>query len=330
MPGLLNCWRILIILMSLLMSDVPQASDSISHGIAVASKAQPAVPESLERRHFANGVLRLTDLSYASSADDHAMTLDLYLPPKPDAVRPLIVYVHGGGWSAGHSRVSGAFEDFPAVLANFAAQGYVVASVNYRLSGTAIYPAALDDLRAAMQWLQAHHEQYAIDVNRVALWGGSAGAQLAALAALDCSPQANIQKAGIKNPMCATVLVSWFGLFDFADVLGRPDFAAIDQAARQFLGCPGKPCPTQRVRDASPISHFADLPTLLIHGTADRVVPWQQSQQMASALERQQGQVELLLLPDVGHSFVGRDHAATQAANYRALQVTERFLADHL
>ncbi len=178
--------------------------------------------------------------------------------------------------------------------------------------------------------MHAHHELYAIDVKRVALWGGSAGAQLAALAALDYSPQAITQKTEIKNPMCATVLVSWFGLFDFAGVLARPDLAAINQAARQYLGCPGDSCPTQRVRDASPISHLAHVPTLLIHGTADRVVPWQQSQQMASALKRQQGQVELLLLPDVGHSFVGRDQPATQAANYRALRVTERFLTDHL
>ncbi|OCW24031.1 hypothetical protein BB029_13010 [Pseudomonas sp. S3E12] len=193
MPGLLNCWRILIILTSLLMSDLPQASASIGHGIAVASKAQPAAPESLERRHFASGVLRLTDLNYATSADNPTLPLDLYLPPKPDAARPLIVY---GTAAAGRQIIHEYRVPLKISRRCWLTSLRRATSWLRSITGSAArrYSRRRSTTYAPRCSLQAHHELYAIDVKRVALWGGSAGAQLAALAALDYSPQAITQK----------------------------------------------------------------------------------------------------------------------------------------
>ena len=93
-------------------------------------------------RHFPTASLGLADLIYASPAGFRPVTLDLYLPAQRRMPLPTIVFVHGGGWTGGHSRQAGAFENWPRVLASIAARGYVVASVNYRLSSEAVSPAA--------------------------------------------------------------------------------------------------------------------------------------------------------------------------------------------
>ncbi len=100
--------------------------------------------------------------------------------------RPLVVFVHGGGWWTANQRAASAFLDFPAVLANLAQRGYVVASIEYRLSGEAPFPAQLLDLQEAVRFLRANAARFGIDPAKVALWGMSAGAQLAALDAVTC------------------------------------------------------------------------------------------------------------------------------------------------
>ena len=130
----------------------------------------------------------LRDLAYATVPGFRTMTLDLYQPKRApkDYPKPLLIFVHGGGWNSGDARQGGGFSDFPGVLAALAAKGYVVASVNYRLSGEAHFPAALQDVKAAIRWLRAHADEYGIDTSRVAVWGEEAGGQLAALAGTSC------------------------------------------------------------------------------------------------------------------------------------------------
>ncbi len=88
-----------------------------------------------------------------------------------------------------NTRHSGALENFPLALAQLASEGFVVASVEYRLSSEAPFPAALQDVRAALRYLKDNSGKYRIDGNKVAVWGGSAGGQLAALAAASCGDQ---------------------------------------------------------------------------------------------------------------------------------------------
>jgi acetyl esterase/lipase len=302
-----------------------RGGESFTHGIEVADKAVFTFQAATQPRLSSGGVTRLSSLVYATPAGSGPLTLDLYLPDRSAHKRPLIVYVHGGGWSAGNARVAGAFKDFPTVLSRFAARGYVVASLNYRVDEGVTFPAAIDDVRAAIDWLQARHQDYAIDTGRLAIWGGSAGAQIAALAALSCDLKVEHQEP------CAKALIAWFGVFDFATLLDDPRFPAIGQAARQYLGCPQGHCALPSAA-ASPVGYVGKMPpsVLLIHGTADKVVPWQQSQQMLTVLQQQHGQATLLLIPDVGHSFVGADQRTTEAANYKALDATLDFLDAHL
>ncbi|HEY0289115.1 MAG TPA: alpha/beta hydrolase, partial [Pseudomonas sp.] len=259
------------------------AVSTFTQDIAITDTGYRAPGADAAQRSFANGVTRMANLHYASpSTDQSPLPLDLYLPATPAVRRPLIVYIHGGGWSGGDARTTGAFEDFPAVLARFAAQGYAVASVNYRLSGTAIFPAAQDDVHAAIGWLQDHASQYALDPQRLAVWGNSSGGHLAALTALGCD-------ADTRSHPCPKVLIGWFGIYDMQRILADDDYPRIRDAARRFMGCTNTPCATATVKatSAAPRPGAEKTAVLLIHGTADPVVPYTQSVALADALKRQ-------------------------------------------
>jgi acetyl esterase/lipase len=139
---------------------------------------------------FPDGVTGFPDIPYQTLPGYRPLKLDLFLPPKSFAAagpRPLIVYVHGGGWMAGGPRRSAAYTDWPKVLASLAARGYVVASVSYRFSREAPFPAAIQDVKAGIRWLRARAATYNIDPKRAAIWGQSAGGHLAALAGVSCN-----------------------------------------------------------------------------------------------------------------------------------------------
>jgi acetyl esterase/lipase len=121
-------------------------------------------------------VRAITGLAYVRHGG-HALQLDLYLPAAAKAVPvPGIVFVHGGGWRAG------VRENFAPMAIRLAERGYAAATISYRLSPEALYPAAVQDARAAVRWMRTHAAEYGIDPSRIAIGGGSAGGQIAALA----------------------------------------------------------------------------------------------------------------------------------------------------
>jgi acetyl esterase/lipase len=308
---------------------------------------------------FAGGVTGLPDLVYSQPAGFRPLTLDVYLPPRslnpPKGGFPLILHVHGGGWSAGHSRHAGALADFPAVLASLAARGYVVASLNYRLSGEAPFPAAEKDVKTALRWLRARSAGYRMDPAKAGIWGGSAGGHLAALAAVTCKepsldPVGPVRPGAIDgegrslpaNPLaalagvsdCVQAAVTWYGVFDFATLdaqAKRPPAGPEGNAQTVFLGCTGKECGGFE-KAASPITYVdpSDPPMLLIAGMADRTVPYQQTVEFESALKAAHVPVETILIPDVDHSFIGKTPAATRDATLKAVAATFAFFDQKL
>ena len=123
----------------------------------------PAVPA---------GVKAMRDVEYAR-VDGKPLLLDLYLPAKAAQPMPVIVWIHGGAWRAGSK------ERCPAIP--MAAQGYAVASINYRLTNVATFPAQIYDCKAAIRWMRAHAKEYGFDPDRIGVWGGSAGGHLVSL-----------------------------------------------------------------------------------------------------------------------------------------------------
>jgi acetyl esterase/lipase len=302
---------------------IPPSVACAADAPAIASAPVPGDRYPARTTAFPQGVTGLADLTYSTVEGFRPLTLDLYLPTRrsADPPRPLIVFVHGGAWKGGHSRQSGAFEDWPKTLASLAAQGNVVSSVNYRLSGEAPFPAAMFDVKNAIRWLRAHADAYGIDRQRVLIWGNSAGGQLAALVAVSCKVTALSVPSPAENESdCVQGAIAWYGMFDFTA-------ASPNEVEQRYLGCSGTKCEVAQL--ASPIRHVrAGLPPfLLIHGAKDRTVPAAQSEAFARALRASGVSVDLLILPDADHSFIGATAAETRRDSLLAFQRSTEFIA---
>ena len=275
--------------------------------------------------HFAHGVEAWRDVVYQQLPGYRPPILDIYRPATPGP-HPLVLYIHGGGWIAGHTRHSGAFADFPGVLAALAAEGFTVASLEYRLSGEARFPAQLQDVHAALRFLVAHAARYRLDPSRIALWGGSAGGHLAALAALTCRNTA-LDPAAAHDP-CARAAAIWYGVFDFKGMAATNNG---NEAARKLLGC-ADACPDDRIAAVSPASYIGpDAPAfLLIHGEDDHTVPAAQSHAAQAALKAAGDRVRAIYIPGVDHSFIGKTPQATRAASLLAANATFDFFHQEL
>jgi acetyl esterase/lipase len=290
---------------------------------------------------FAGGVTGLPDMTYQILQGYRPMKLDLYLPPaRFTGPRPTVIYIHGGGWMGGGPRLSGAFDNWPRVLASIAARGYVVASVSYRFSGEARHPAAIQDVKASIRWLRANAGKYRVDPGRVAIWGASAGGQLAALAATSCGAAAlepegdaagkprndkvEQQTAGTAptdaQSDCVQGAVTWYGVFDFS---GMADAAPV----KAFLGCAPSGCTTEQTASASAIAYLGPKtpPMLMIAGSDDHTVPPAQSRDFYAAMQAKGLKGQLMIIPGVDHSFIGKTHAATRDASRAALARTVDF-----
>ncbi|WP_312511887.1 family 43 glycosylhydrolase [Massilia sp.] len=167
-----------------------------------------------------------------------ALALDLYLPAPGAAPAPLVLLVHGGGWSSGER------SNMAPLAARLAAHGYAAATVSYRLSGQARYPAAIDDVKAALDWLRAQAGGYRIDPARVAIAGGSAGGQIAAL-------------VGLTRPHDVRAVINIDGLSDFTSqeaLRHEDDPAKNPSAAGAWFG--GRYADKAALwREASPLTH---------------------------------------------------------------------------
>jgi acetyl esterase/lipase len=246
------------------------------------------------------------DVIYATLTGFRPLTLDLYLPPhKPkDFPKPLLVFVHGGNWNSGDARHGGGFDDFPGVLTALAAKGYVVAGVNYRLSGEARFPAALQDVKSAIRWLRSHADDYNIDTTRVAVWGEEAGGQIAALVGTSCGVTA-LEPAGDAATSsasdCVQAVIDWHGISDLAamaqDSDGAPRPAPTPEGA--YLGCEPSECAAGVVHATTPMAYItSNAPPFLLQQGAHKAVPLAQSQKLYDALQAMHIPSELVVYAD--------------------------------
>lgn len=240
----------------------------------------------------------LRDLVYGQPLGFRELVLDLRLPEGDGA--PLIVFVHGGGFRLGSRRVFVPTMPGDEPFDRIVAAGFAVASVDYRLSGEAVFPAQQDDVTAAVAWLRDAADEYAYDASRIVFWGESAGGTIAALVGLGdvAGGAANIRG-----------IVDWYGPSDItamATMLGQLD----DPQSREsrWLGAPVGSVP-DLARAASPIAHVAAgaPPFHLAHGLEDGGVPHEQSELLAAALTAEGVEVELELVPGADHLWRGDD-----------------------
>ena len=241
----------------------------------------------------------LRDIEYVPGGHDR-QKLDLYLPAQTNPPLPLIIWVHGGAWRAGSK------DNCPAV--RFVAQGYAVASVNYRLSQHAVFPAQIEDCKAAVRWLRAHAKDYGLDPNRFGAWGSSAGGHLVAL--LGTTGDVKEFDAGSNLEISSRVqaVVDFFGPTDLLRMAAqsgsnsRMDHNASDSPESQLIGGTLQEN-KEKAAKASPITYVTrdDPPMLLVHGDADPLVPFQQSEELYQALRKAGVEATLYLVKGGGH-----------------------------
>jgi acetyl esterase/lipase len=272
---------------------------------AACAFAQPNLPE---------GVKALRDLEYVKNGHER-QKLDLYLPEKADGPLPVIVWVHGGAWQTG-SKAGG-----PAIP--FAAKGYAVASVGYRLSQHAAFPAQIEDCKTAIRWLRANAKKYNLDPDHFGAWGASAGGHLVALLGTTGGLKELEGKDGNPDESSKVqCVVDWFGPTDFRNLGPRGD-AATGPVAQLLGGAPNTE--KEKAALASPLAHVhkGDPPFLIMHGDKDPLVPLRQSEELADALKKAGVPVTLVKLEGAGH---GGKEFQTEESRKQIAEFFDRYL----
>lgn len=263
---------------------------------ADAAKKHPALPE---------GVVAEWDVAYVPNGDD-SQKLDIFMPGKlGEKPLPLIVWIHGGGWRGGSK--AGA----PTIA--YVSNGFVAASVEYRFSQKAIFPAQIQDCQAALRFLRANAKKYHIDPEHVGVWGASAGGHLVALLGTSGGKNA-FPKIGGNDEQSDRVqaVCDWFGPADFNTVVAQ---AADDKNAKNIFkfNSPtdpyslliGVPLNSDKEKgDAVSPVHFVSKdnpPFLILHGTHDTLVPYAQSVELLDALKKEGVDAILQSMPGSGH-----------------------------
>lgn len=239
----------------------------------------------------------LRAVPYAVPGGFRPLLADLHLPESREPA-PVVLFVHGGGWRFGSRTLfCPTWSDWhPGAFDRLVDAGFAVLSVDYRLSAEAVFPAQLEDVSAALQWIRARAAELGVDADRVVLWGESAGGHLAALLGLEASRTGARGIAGV---------VDWYGPTDLDAMPSRED---PDSREALLLGASAAHAP-ERARAANPVArvHAAAPPFHLAHGSADESVPTSQSELLADALRAAGVPVDLHLVPDAGHMWRGAE-----------------------
>lgn len=245
-----------------------------------------------------SGVAVERDVPYRPDAQ--APTADLYRPAGNGPFAAVLM-VHGGGWN-GRDR-----GDMDRLSRRLADAGYVVLNIDYRLAPAHRYPAAVEDVHAALRWLQASAPRLHLDLARIGGWGYSAGGHLVALAAVRPAPH---------TPPLAAVVAGGMP----SDLAQYPESPIISE----FMGGDYHALP-QRWQDGSPLVHVSarSPPMFLYHGTRDRLVRFEDSVAMKQALDRAGVAAEL-------HAVRGLGHVATFVLGFGARDAAVDFLERHL
>ncbi len=240
-------------------------------------------------------VERIEDIVYGTGGG-RELRLDIVRPKKQtESPMPVVVWVHGGAWLAG-SRKGG-----PATtLAN---HGYFIASIEYRLSQEATFPAQIEDCKCAIRYLRAHAKKLNIDPNRIGVWGPSAGGHLVALLGTSGSAEELEGKGGWQDQSSRVQAVcDWYGPTDFTKMRGSHD--DINSPECQLVGG-SLTEKAHLVRAANPITYVTpdDPPFLVMHGEEDRTVPINQSELLFDALKQAGVAVTFIRVKNAGHGF---------------------------
>ncbi len=246
------------------------------------------------RATAADAMRHLVDVTYAQ-VGTQPMRLDLHLPA---AAAPLVVYLHGGGWRDGNKK------QYPEFLV---ARGFAVASVEFRSTSVARFPANVHDIKAAVRFLRAKAREYGYDADRIAISGASSGGHLAALVGTTngVAELEGDEGGFVKESSAVQAIVSWYGASNLNTILAQSTpfgLSVREPALRLLLGGLPEEVPAL-ARLASPVEHLdaRDPPALLMHGDQDRQMPVNQLLEFEGAYRRAGLSVETFIVHGAGH-----------------------------
>jgi acetyl esterase/lipase len=261
-------------------------------------------------------------LEYAAPAGE-ALLMDLRVPDGRGP-HPVILYLHSGAWITG-DRTGG-----PAIRQ--ATRGYAVASIDYRLAPAHIWPAQVEDAKAAIRWLRANAARFDLDPNRIGVFGASAGGHIAAILGTSGGVD-SLEGLALGNAQFSSkvkVVVDFYGPTDLLKIEEQKlpciplDGNSPNMPPSLLMGCPIQQC-KDKTATANPITYVTkdDPPFLILHGMLDCLVPWKQSVILQEALERTGVDSRLILLPSGEHGGRQFDTPANK-------QAVDDFLDKHL
>jgi len=231
--------------------------------------------------------------------DGEELRVDVHLPERAEGPLPVMVYVHGGGWSEGTRDESSAAQGW------LADQGFAVFSIDYRLAPQPDWQNAVGDVKCALGWVRDNAGTYGADADIVSIAGDSAGGHLAMMAAYTVGDAAFAPSCDVADAPVASVM-TWFAPMDLAGLVDESDMPVYaDEAVTGLLG---DDAGRDAFEAASPISHVAAglPPTMIVQGAADRLIPQEQGAAMADALDAAGVPVTLVDVPWAHHSFTGQ------------------------
>jgi len=249
-----------------------KSQQEIIAAIALGKIKKINVPEEMPK-----GVELLTDITYGKGGD-RPLKLDLYKPVALEKKVPALIFIHGGSWKGGNKNM------YRPYATRYAQRGYVVASISYRLSGEAPFPAAIQDAKCAVRWMRAHAVEYKVDPNYICVLGGSAGGHIAMMVGY-CQDEKEFEDSGGYENFSskAQAVVNIYGPCDLTVPVLRDA-----ESIRKFLGGKTYDEAPELYTKASPLHHLTkdDPPTLILHGTLDSLVPISQSDELVKHLKQ--------------------------------------------
>jgi len=249
-------------------------------------------------------------------AGDKPLKMDIAKPKSGEGPFPAVICIHGGGWRGGDKT------QMNNSIYALAQQGYVAATIQYRLVPEARFPSQIQEARAAVQYVRAHAKELNVDPDRIGVIGGSAGAHLALL--IGTTGDKEFEPVG-DNPTVSTkvnVVVSLAGPTDLT-----PEFPAPAQKMVDDLLNKPKKDKSEDYAKASPLHYVTpgDAPILMVHGTKDELVPYDQTTKLLDACKKAGVEAELFTIKDGGHGG-GGDPKEWAAAIVKSAE----FLSKHL
>lgn len=293
-------------------------SDSLSangkQGTQNTALTTNGAEQAIDMKQFERTAL---NIPYANSSNPR-QTLDIVYPKGAKAPYPVIVVLYSDGWATGDKQ-SAAIN--PILRASF--QGYAVVSVNNRLSGEVRWPKPLHDVKAAIRFLRARGDQYELNTQRLVVWGVNTGGHLALMlgATNDLPAYEDLSMGNANSSSVVQGVIAWRGVSNLSTLSGQ-----IATQANTLMGYDVK-VHQERAKEASPAALATRRfpPLRLLHGTEDQVIPFNQSDQMAKAVNTQTGKhtVEMLVFIEDGHTggSIGSPHQV-----YSDLDFVDRIL----